>query len=123
MPATGFTCILRNECVSSGQAQTTANDQTWCVAVPSGAAKVTRNRYLFIIAKLSRKRALHFDQLSTPWGPEPAMDLVAAMQLVAAKSTELTNQAAEVEPVVDALVKAHVEFEVRLGRFKKAITK
>tara|TARA_B100000780_G_C20906523_1_gene360826 strand:+ start:463 stop:618 length:156 start_codon:yes stop_codon:yes gene_type:complete len=51
------------------------------------------------------------------------MDLVAAMQLVAAKSTELTNQAAEVEPVVDALVKAHVEFEVRLGRFKKAITK
>ena len=75
------------------------------------------------IAKLSRKRALHFDQLSTPWGPEPAMDLVAAMQLVAAKSTELTNQAAEVEPVVDALVKAHVEFEVRLGRFKKAITK
>eukprot|EP00964_Phaeocystis_antarctica_P075509 scaffold46596_cov52-Phaeocystis_antarctica.AAC.2 len=42
MPLTGFTCILRNECVSSGQAQTTANDQTWCVAVPSGAAQVLR---------------------------------------------------------------------------------
>jgi hypothetical protein len=44
------------------------------------------------------------------------MDLVAAMTLV-------TAQAAEVEPVVDILVKAHVEFEIRKGRYKKALDK
>ena len=49
-------------------------------------------------------------------GTKPSMDLVAAMTLV-------TAQAAEVEPVVDILVKAHVEFEIRKGRYKKALDK
>ena len=46
-----------------------------------------------------------------------------AMRRNAASNGELTNEAAEVEPVVDALVKSHAEFEVRKDRYKKALAK
>ena len=47
----------------------------------------------------------------------------AAIAAVNACMNELTNEAAEVEPVVDALVKSHAEFEVRKDRYKKALAK
>ena len=51
---------------------------------------------------------------------EPFVALCADMQR---RMGELTNQAAEVEPVVDILVKSHAEFEVRKDRYKKALTR
>ena len=51
---------------------------------------------------------------------EAFVEQCAAMQR---RMGELTNEAAEVEPVVDALVKSHAEFEVRKDRYKKALAK
>ena len=51
---------------------------------------------------------------------EPFVALCADMQR---RMGELTNQAAEVEPVVDILVKSHAEFELRKIRYKKALAK
>ena len=51
---------------------------------------------------------------------EPFVALCADMQR---RMGELTNQAAEVEPVVDILVKSHAEFEVRKDRYKKALAR
>ena len=51
---------------------------------------------------------------------EAFVEQCAAMQR---RMGELTNEAAEVEPIVDALVKSHAEFEVRKDRYKKALAK
>ena len=51
---------------------------------------------------------------------EAFVEQCAAMQR---RMGELTNEAAEVEPDVDALVKSHAEFEVRKDRYKKALAK
>ena len=59
------------------------------------------------------------DECCTP-KMEAFVEQCAAMQR---RMGELTNEAAEVEPVVDALVKSHAEFEVRKDRYKKALAK
>ena len=52
--------------------------------------------------------------------PAEAMEAVAGIQR---HIDELAGQAADVDPVVEAMIKQAVEFEIRRERFKIALTK
>ena len=80
--------------------------------VPAGASRSKCTRWLHSSSALA---ALVLDA-----NMEAFVEQCAAMQR---RMGELTNEAAEVEPVVDALVKSHAEFEVRKDRYKKALAK
>ena len=79
---------------------------------PAGASRSKCTRWLHSSSALA---ALVLDA-----NMEAFVEQCAAMQR---RMGELTNEAAEVEPVVDALVKSHAEFEVRKDRYKKALAK